>query len=152
MSFEAADDLTVREAFGLTPVAIGAAFGVSTEADHRDDPRALLACRSPERLSRCQLALPDDALTGFTPHRAAKPASVLIPSPLSPAAINSFAATSGDTPCSAARVGAAAWIILSRTVLRRLISHVWPDEAIGMGRPIERYLQRPLSTETLGSI
>src|SRR3954451_20374833 len=37
--------------------------------------RALLAARSPPRLRRWRVVLPDDAGTGLTPHSAAKPAS-----------------------------------------------------------------------------
>ena len=46
---------------------------------------ALLAARSPPRLSRCRIVLPDDAGTGLTPQSAAKLASDRSRSGLSPA-------------------------------------------------------------------
>ena len=53
---------------------------------------ALLAARSPPRLSRCRTVFPDDAGTGLTPHSDAKPASDLNLSGLSPAVRRSCAA------------------------------------------------------------
>ena len=40
---------------------------------------ALLAWRSPPRLSRCRTIRPEDAWTGLAPHSAAKEASVVHP-------------------------------------------------------------------------
>ena len=51
--------------------------------------RAELACRSPPRLSRCRLVLPEETGIGVVPHKAAKPAGLVIRLGLSPAVINS---------------------------------------------------------------
>src|SRR5580700_4181580 len=53
---------------------------------------ALLAARSPPRLSRCRTVFPDDAGTGLTPHNDAKLASDCNLSGLSPAVRRSWAA------------------------------------------------------------
>jgi hypothetical protein len=53
---------------------------------------ALLAARSPPRLSLCPTVFPDDAGTGLTPHRDAKLASDRNLSGLSPAVRRSCAA------------------------------------------------------------
>ena len=54
--------------------------------------KALLAARSPPRLSRCLTVFPDEAGTGLTPHRDAKLASDRNLSGLSPAVRRSCAA------------------------------------------------------------
>ena len=51
---------------------------------------AQLACRSPPRLSRCRLVFPEETGIGVVPHRAAKPAGLVIRSGLSPAVISSW--------------------------------------------------------------
>src|SRR3712207_7165650 len=53
---------------------------------------ALLAARSPPRLRRWRVVLPEDAGTGLTPQSAAKPASDRRRSALSPAVRSSCAA------------------------------------------------------------
>lgn len=66
---------------------------------------ALLAWRSPPRLSRCRTICPDEAWTGLTPHSAAKDASVFKRSGLSPAATSSAAAVRGGALASLAHRG-----------------------------------------------
>ena len=66
---------------------------------------ALLAMRSPPRLRRCRLVLPDEAGTGDTPHKLANAASERRRSGLSPAATKSAPATSGPTPVRYAQRG-----------------------------------------------
>ena len=60
---------------------------------------AWLAWRSPPRLSRCRLTLPDEAGIGAAPHRCAHELSLRSRSGWSPAAISSSAAVSEPTPC-----------------------------------------------------
>src|SRR3954453_11501325 len=60
--------------------------------------RALLARRSPPRLSRRRWVLPEETSTGLTPHNAAKDASLWRRSGLSPAGMSNAAAVSGPTP------------------------------------------------------
>jgi hypothetical protein len=67
---------------------------------------AALAWRSPPRLSRCRLVLPDDAGTGLTPQSAAKAASEWSRWGLSPAVISSAAALLGPTPNRSRSAGA----------------------------------------------
>ncbi len=55
---------------------------------------AELAWRSPPRLSRWRLVLPDDACTGEEPHKAAKDFSWRSRSGLSPAVTSSWPAVS----------------------------------------------------------
>ena len=69
--------------------------------------RALLAWRSPPRLSRCRTIRPDDAATGLTPHSAAKDRSDFMRWGLSPAATRSAAALWGPTPDAARSAGLA---------------------------------------------
>lgn len=57
---------------------------------------ALLAARSPPRLSRCLLVLPDEASTGLAPHSAAMAASPWSRSGLAPAVTRSWAAVTAD--------------------------------------------------------
>lgn len=68
---------------------------------------ALFASRSPPRLRRCRLVLPDDAGTGQTPASFANAASERSRCGLSPAAVSSWAATVGPTPKSPTNAGAA---------------------------------------------
>src|SRR5262245_44873499 len=55
--------------------------------------RALLACRSPPRLSRWRTVLPEEASTGAEPHRIAKAAPERSRPGLSPVATSSAPAT-----------------------------------------------------------
>ena len=76
--------------------------------------KALLAWRSPPRLRRWRTIGPEDAWTGLAPHRAAKDASDLMRSGLSPAATNKAAAVSGPIPVVANSAGLARaqrWLI-----------------------------------------
>ena len=57
--------------------------------------RALLAARSPPRLSRCLVVLPEDASMGLAPHRAARAASPRSLPGLAPAVTRSWAALMG---------------------------------------------------------
>src|SRR5215472_10010003 len=59
---------------------------------------AELACRSPPRLSRRRICLPEEASTGLAPHSAAKLASVRTRPGLSPAVASRAAATWGSYP------------------------------------------------------
>src|ERR671918_704832 len=70
--------------------------------------RAAFAWRSPPRLSRQRVTLPDDAWMGATPHRCAHAASERNLPGLSPAATNKVAAVSTPTPCTSSRLGAVA--------------------------------------------
>src|SRR3712207_2990305 len=67
---------------------------------------ALLAARSPPRLRRWRVVLPDEAGTGLTPHSAAKPASDLNCSGLSPAVRRSCAQPACPIELRATRLGA----------------------------------------------
>ena len=67
---------------------------------------ALLAARSPPLFNRCPVVLPDEAGTGLTPHRAAKLASDLRRSGLSPAVRNNCVALFMPTPLRAINSGA----------------------------------------------
>ena len=60
--------------------------------------RAALALRSPPRLSRWRLVLPEEAGIGLTPHSEAKAASEWRRSGLLPAVIRRVAAVSGPMP------------------------------------------------------
>jgi hypothetical protein len=60
---------------------------------------ALLAARSPPRLSRCLTVFPEDAGTGLTPHNDAKLASDRNRSGLSPALRRSWAAPMWRSNC-----------------------------------------------------
>jgi hypothetical protein len=62
---------------------------------------AELACRSPPRLSRWRICLPEEASTGLAPHSAAKLASVRTRTGLSPVVASKVAATWVATPCLA---------------------------------------------------
>src|ERR687897_647925 len=70
--------------------------------------RAPFDWRSPPRLSRQRVTLPDDAWMGATPHRCAHAASERNLPGLSPAATNKVAAVSTPTPCTSSRLGAVA--------------------------------------------
>src|SRR5262245_25954546 len=59
---------------------------------------AELACRSPPRLSRWRIWLPEEASTGLAPHSAAKLASLRIRPELSPVLTSRVAATWVATP------------------------------------------------------
>ena len=85
---------------------------------------AQLACRSPPRLSRCRLVLPEEAGIGVVPHRAAKVAGLVIRSGLSPAVINSWAAESGPTPTSVSSWGAWDWTRVVMSSVASVISVV----------------------------
>jgi Virulence-associated protein E len=82
---------------------------------------ALLAARSPPRLSRCLTVLPDDAGTGLTPHSDAKLASERNLSGLSPAVRRSWAAPVWPIELRATGFGASsstmAAIIASRSAI-----------------------------------
>src|SRR5215470_6319383 len=67
---------------------------------------ALLAARSPPRLSRWRLVLPDEACTGLAPHKAASAASPRSRPGLAPAVIRSWAAVTAPAPWRASRAGA----------------------------------------------
>ena len=67
---------------------------------------ALLAARSPPRLSRCRTVFPEDAGTGLTPHNDAKLASDRNLSGLSPAVRRSWAAPTWPIELRATRFGA----------------------------------------------
>src|ERR687893_2925406 len=66
---------------------------------------AELAWRSPPRLSRWRVVLPEDACWGLTPQRAAKEASLRSRSGLSPAVMSRAAAVSGPMPRWVSNVG-----------------------------------------------
>src|SRR5829696_5479558 len=83
--------------------------------------RALLARRSPPRLSRRRWVLPEEASTGLTPQSAAKDASLWRRSGLSPAVMSSAAAVSGPTPLRSSSRGACA---LSVSVIWRFRSSI----------------------------
>ena len=59
---------------------------------------AELACRSPPRLSRWRICLPEEASTGLAPHSAAKLASFWTRPGLSPVVTSRVAATWIATP------------------------------------------------------
>jgi len=66
---------------------------------------ALLAARSPPRLSLCRLVLPEDASTGLAPHKAARAASPRSWPGLAPAVTRSWAAVTAPTPWRASSRG-----------------------------------------------
>ena len=84
---------------------------------------ALLAARSPPRLSLCLTVFPDDAGTGLTPHNDAKLASDRNLSGLPPAVRRSWAAPTWPIELRAMRFGASsstmAAIIASRSARMR---------------------------------
>src|SRR5215203_4504672 len=85
---------------------------------------AQLACRSPPRLSRCRLVLPEETGMGLVPQRAAKLAGLVIWSGLSPAVISSWAAERDPTPTWVSRWGAWAWTRVVRSLVASVISAV----------------------------
>jgi hypothetical protein len=76
--------------------------------------RALLACLSPPRLSRCLVVFPDEASIGLEASSAAQDRSLPSRSGLSPAASSSPLAVSGPMPCAATSLGATARVIRRR--------------------------------------
>ena len=85
---------------------------------------ALLAARSPPRLSRCRSVRPEDAATGEEPQSAAKDASVLRRWGLSPAVTRSCAATSVPIPNWSSSSGAVAAMSVLRSASASAISAV----------------------------
>src|SRR6266536_2759466 len=83
---------------------------------------AALAWRSPPRLSRWRVVLPEDAWIGEAPHSIEKQASLRSRPGLSPAATSSAPALSWPTPNSATSWGAALAVRRSSSVVRELIS------------------------------
>ena len=69
-----------------------------------------LAWRSPPRLSRWRVVLPEEAGMGAAAHRCAQAASERSRSGWSPAAMSSSAAVLGPTPNRASSPGACAWV------------------------------------------
>src|ERR1700758_5641893 len=94
---------------------------------------ALLAARSPPRLSRWRTVFPDDAGTGLTPHNDAKLASDRNLSGLSPAVRRSRAAPMWPIELQATRFGASSSTMAAIIASRSAISSCNSRERRGEG-------------------
>jgi hypothetical protein len=98
VALEHADDFALGATVFDPALHVGLGLRIRCQPGHHDGHRALLACRSPPRLSRWRVTLPEEASSGETPHRWAQAASERRRSGLSPAATSSAAAVSMPTP------------------------------------------------------
>jgi hypothetical protein len=103
---EATHDVELEQALFGASLDIGPGRWVAAHADQSNPPKALLARRSPPRLSRWRSVRPEDAGMGAAPHRCAKAASERSRCGSSPAVTSSWPAVSTPTPGGATSVGA----------------------------------------------
>ena len=106
IALQDADDLALGAPLLHSALEIGLRVWVVGERTMTMRHNALLAWRSPPRLSRWRVTLPEDAWIGDTPQRWAQAASERSRSGLSPAVMSREAAVSGPTPLRASRSGA----------------------------------------------